>query len=170
MQVLLVVALSSFVSETARAENQGPAVSEADGGTPGARADVGPAALDGGTQVATAPDGGAPAAVSSHPPPKRAPPDYEGRAPETHATEDALLLVPRLVLLPIYVVAEYAVAVPVGALATTAEASSRPPGVRQARKARAVPREQPPMAERSWALAGGADTTLDTAPHGANVG
>ena len=139
LPVLLVVALSSCLSGAARAEEQGPAISGVDAGTAdgaagdasgsGAEASGG---VDRGTQVVTAPDGGTPAAVSSHPPPKRPHPDYEGRVPESHGTEDALLFLPRLVLFPVYLVAEYAVAVPVGAVAATAEENQWPKAIHDA--------------------------------------
>jgi hypothetical protein len=65
------------------------------------------------TPIDGAPDAGVPDAVTgSNPeiPPKRPLPDYEGRDRESTATEDALLFVPRLVLFPVYLVTEYAVA------------------------------------------------------------
>jgi hypothetical protein len=77
-------------------------------------------------------DGGTAVGSSSGPASRRPRPDYEGRDPESHATEDALLLVPRVVLFPVYLVAEYAVAVPVGAVATTAEQNQWPKAIHDA--------------------------------------
>jgi len=87
------------------------------------------------TPVDGAPDAGTPeAATDSGPetPPKRALPDYEGRDRESTATEDALLFVPRALLFPVYLVTEYAVAVPVGAVATTAERNQWPKAIHDA--------------------------------------
>ena len=120
--IVLALVLASVLPETARA--QVPTGSTPDAGTAGAGGDeLGSAKVDGGMPVVTSPDGGAA---------KRPRPDYEGRDPESHATEDTLLFVPRVVLLPVYLVAEYAVAVPVGALATTAEQNQWPKAIHDA--------------------------------------
>jgi len=65
-------------------------------------------------------------------PPKRPFPDYEGRDRESTATEDTLLFVPRALLYPVYLVNEYAVAMPVGAVATTAERNDWPKAIHDA--------------------------------------
>ncbi|HET9158429.1 MAG TPA: hypothetical protein VFN91_17270, partial [Myxococcaceae bacterium] len=108
--IVLAVVLASLLPETARA--QVPTGSTPDAGTVGAAGDeLGSARVDGGVPVGTSPDGGAATAhAASGPPSKRPRPDYEGRDPESHATEDTLLFVPRVILLPVYLVAEYAVA------------------------------------------------------------
>ena len=91
-------------------------------------ANPGPSDLDGGSMATAAPDAGT-ATSRQQPPPKRALPEYDGREPPTGTAGDALLVVPRLVLLPLYLVAEYAVARPVGALAETAERNDWPKSI-----------------------------------------
>src|SRR5215472_2193916 len=128
---LVAVILSSLLPATVLAQEQAPSMSSPDAG--GTSPDLSSAVGDGGSRAVTSPDGGTPAAhATSGPPPKRPHPDYEGREPESHATEDALRSVPRLILLPIYLVAEYAVAVPVGSLATTAEQNQWPKAIHDA--------------------------------------
>ena len=129
LPVLLAFALSGPTG-TARAQQQALTGSAPDAGS---AAEPGSTIVDGGTQAVASPDGGTPSVhAKTSPPPKRPQPDYEGREPESHATEDTLLFVPRLVLLPVYLVAEYAVAVPVGALATTAEQNQWPKAIHDA--------------------------------------
>lgn len=55
------------------------------------------------------------------PPPRRAVPDYDGLPEPDRAGENAALLVPRLILLPLHVVLEYGIRRPIGWLATTFE-------------------------------------------------
>jgi len=88
----------------------------------------GPSDLDAGMAIAATPDAGT-ATSQQHPPPKRPLPEYDGREPPTSTAGDALLVVPRLVLLPFYLVAEYVVARPVGALAETAERNDWPKSI-----------------------------------------
>ena len=122
---------------TARSQEAVSAGSAMDGGTQATpTADVAPRpaetpTLDGGSPVAVAPDGGTPPAHAK-PPEKRPRPDYEGRDPEPTETRDALLFVPRLLLFPIYLVAEYAVAEPIGALAVSAERDKWPKAIHDA--------------------------------------
>ena len=122
---------------TARSQEAVSAGSAMDGGTqatPTANVAPRPAetpTLDGGSPVAVAPDGGTPPAHAK-PPEKRPRPDYEGRDPEPTETRDALLFVPRLLLFPIYLVAEYAVAEPIGALAVSAERDKWPKAIHDA--------------------------------------
>jgi hypothetical protein len=52
---------------------------------------------------------------------KREVPDYDGRAPEGTSAGDVALWVPRVLLFPLYLVSEYGVRVPLGALITHAE-------------------------------------------------
>src|SRR5262249_12801782 len=59
-------------------------------------------------------------------PPPRPVPDYEGRGPEPTTAGDVLVLIPRVILLPAYLVGVYAIGAPVGALATTAERNEWP--------------------------------------------
>jgi hypothetical protein len=53
--------------------------------------------------------------------PKRVLPDYDGRPPPSPTPEEVALWVPRLVLFPPYVVSEYVLRRPLGALVVTAE-------------------------------------------------
>jgi hypothetical protein len=53
--------------------------------------------------------------------PRRQVPDYEGRGPEPTTAGDVLIWVPRVILLPPYLVMQYLIRVPVGAGATYAE-------------------------------------------------
>jgi hypothetical protein len=55
--------------------------------------------------------------------PKRELPDYDGRL-EIRSTGDALLVIPRVLLSPLYLVSEYVVRRPLGALVTAAERSN----------------------------------------------
>src|SRR5262249_32981952 len=73
---------------------------------------------------AAAADGGIASDVPR--PPPRAVPDYEGRGPEPATTGEALALIPRVLLLPAYLVGTYVIAAPVGALATAAERNQWP--------------------------------------------
>jgi hypothetical protein len=57
--------------------------------------------------------------------PKRELPDYDGR-PEITSTGDTLLVVPRVLLSPLYVVSEYVVRRPLGFLVSAAERSNLP--------------------------------------------
>jgi hypothetical protein len=54
---------------------------------------------------------------------KRPVPDYDGRADEPATTGDVLLWFPRVVLFPLYLVSEFVIRRPIGALATVVEAS-----------------------------------------------
>jgi hypothetical protein len=137
--ILLAVVLVTLLPGTAKAQSSAPGGSSSDAGTPETAGKATGEALtsetgaEAGTTAVVGPDGGTPSAhVAPGTPPKRPHPDYEGREPESHATEDALLFVPRVVLFPIYLVAEYAVAVPVGALATTAEEKQWPKAIHDA--------------------------------------
>src|SRR5215510_5325989 len=58
-------------------------------------------------------------------PPKRALPDYDGR-PETTTTGDALLVIPRVILSPLYLVSEYVLRRPLGFLVSAAERANLP--------------------------------------------
>ncbi len=57
---------------------------------------------------------------------KREVPDYDGRPPPGTSAGEALLWVPRVLLFPLYVVSEYVVRRPLGALITTAEKNDWP--------------------------------------------
>src|SRR5262249_32593824 len=90
-------------------------------------------APDAGAPLADSQDAGPPAVhVAAKPPPKRPHPDYEGRDPESTATRDAFLAVPRVILFPVYLVAEYVGAEPVGALAISAERDKWPKAIHDA--------------------------------------
>jgi hypothetical protein len=58
-------------------------------------------------------------------PPKRELPDYDGR-PKTSSLGDALLVIPRVLLSPLYLVSEYVVRRPLGFLVSAAERSNLP--------------------------------------------
>jgi hypothetical protein len=85
---------------------------------------------DGAPMAAENPDGGT-SSVAEAPPtsvdvPRRAVPDYDGRGPEPTTAGDVLIWIPRVLLFPPYLVVEYVVAKPVGALAITAERNNWP--------------------------------------------
>ena len=123
-RVRLALVVLCVLARTARSQTPSP-----DAG-PAATGEVSP--LDAGTLAGTAAqDGGTPAAHAG-PPAKRPAPDYEGREPENTSTRDALLFVPRVILLPIYLVTEYVVAEPVGALTISAERTQWPKAIHDA--------------------------------------
>ncbi len=62
-----------------------------------------------------------PSCFCSPEPPKRLVPDYDGRGPPPATVGDALLWIPRTILLPAYVVTEYAIRQPLGAADTYVE-------------------------------------------------
>ena len=62
-------------------------------------------------------------------PPKRAVPDYDGRGPPPTTLGDALILVPRTLLLPAYLVTEYALREPIGAADTVSEQNHWPTSI-----------------------------------------
>jgi hypothetical protein len=57
-------------------------------------------------------------------------PDYDGRGEEPTDAGDVLLWVPRVLLFPLYLVTEFMIRRPLGALATTAEENEWPPSLR----------------------------------------
>jgi hypothetical protein len=59
----------------------------------------------------------------------RKPPDYRGQEPPPTTTGDVLIWVPRVILLPAYLVTEYVVRAPVGGVATAAEKNDWPTSV-----------------------------------------
>jgi hypothetical protein len=61
--------------------------------------------------------------------PERELPDYDGRPPAPTTAEEALLWVPRILLSPLYLLSEYAVRLPLGALVSWAERSGVPEAV-----------------------------------------
>ncbi len=63
----------------------------------------------------------APGAASPAPSPKRETPDYDGRPDPAPSPGDVALWVPRVLLFPPYVLAEYVIRRPLGALVTVAE-------------------------------------------------
>jgi len=69
------------------------------------------------------------AAQSSEPTPRRAVPDYRGQEPPAPTPGEVLIWVPRVILLPAYLVTEYVVRAPIGAVATAAEKGSWGPAV-----------------------------------------
>jgi len=68
------------------------------------------------------------AAKDSLPPPRPVP-DYRGQEPPPPTAGEVLIWVPRVILLPAYLVSEYVVRAPVGALATAAEKGNWGPAV-----------------------------------------
>ena len=99
------------------------AVAAVDGGSPVAEGE--PGLADGGVGTETTATDGGVAADAPRPPPRPVP-DYEGRGPEPTTAGDVLVWIPRIILLPAYLVANYVIAAPVGALATTAERNQWP--------------------------------------------
>ena len=59
-------------------------------------------------------------------PPKRSVPDYDGRGPAPMTFDDALPWIPHTLLLPVYVVSEYAIRQPLGATDTYVEENHLP--------------------------------------------
>ena len=70
-------------------------------------------------------------APKEEPPPRREVPDYRGQKPPPPTAGEVLIWVPRVILLPAYLVTEYVVRVPVGAVATAAEKGDWPNAVFQ---------------------------------------
>ena len=80
---------------------------------------------------ATPEQGAAPAAEakSEERPPPRPVPDYRGQQPPPPTAGEVLIWIPRVILLPAYLVTEYVVRAPVGAVATAAEKGNWGPAV-----------------------------------------
>jgi hypothetical protein len=68
----------------------------------------------------------APDARGDSPPPDRAMPDYDGRGDAPTTPGDVAMWVPRLVVSPIYLVTEYGIRLPLGALVSAAERAGVP--------------------------------------------
>ncbi len=68
-------------------------------------------------------------AAAADPPPKRSVPDYDGRGGEETTAGDVALWVPRIVLAPVYLVSEFLLRRPLGALVMWAERSNLPKAV-----------------------------------------
>jgi hypothetical protein len=81
-----------------------------------------PAAAEPGTPGPAEAPGSAPAEAT----PRREVPDYRQLEPEPTTVGDVLIWVPRVILVPAYLVTEYTLRVPVGAAATEAERSNWP--------------------------------------------
>jgi len=127
--VLLTFALASSL---ARAQDAAPP--QPPSGTPSTTsspAATPPAEQAAGTKPAAAPDTAAPeaSAQSSGTPPRRPVPDYRGQEPPAPNPGEVLIWVPRVILLPAYLVTEYVVRAPIGAVATAAEKGSWGPAV-----------------------------------------
>src|SRR5678815_5533882 len=73
-----------------------------------------------------APDAGLVSAESTAGAPRRERADFRGQQDPPPTTGEVLIWVPRVILLPVYLVTEYVVRVPVGALSTTAEKNHWP--------------------------------------------
>lgn len=71
-------------------------------------------------------DGGAPAASTTAPSPKRAVPDYDGRGPAPTEPGEVMLWVPRVLLSPLYLVSEFVLRRPLGFLTIAAERADLP--------------------------------------------
>ena len=67
--------------------------------------------------------------AAADPPPKRPVPDYDGRGGEETTAGDVALWVPRIVLAPVYLVSEFLLRRPLGALVMWAERSNLPKAV-----------------------------------------
>ena len=116
LQVL--VLLLGTVGQTASAQQSHPSRAEPQPTPPSKEASPGAAPF---AEIEVAPTPAPPSEV-----PRRPVPDYEGRGPEPTTTGDVLIWIPRVVLIPPYLVAEYLIAKPVGWLATTAEENGWP--------------------------------------------
>jgi len=75
------------------------------------------------TAEATAPS------ASTETPSERPVPNYRGREPPPTTAGDVLIWVPRVILFPVYLVAQYVIRTPVGALSTAAEKNHWPSSV-----------------------------------------
>ena len=84
--------------------------------------------LGAGTTVAQSDDPQAPPACGSDVP-KRPVPDYDGRGPPPADVGDALVWIPRILLVPAYLVTEYAIRLPIGAADTYAEQNHWPSSI-----------------------------------------
>jgi hypothetical protein len=128
--------LGLMVAQVARAAEA------SDGGTssaPGvvAAPDAGASAADlltsdggsSGSLATEAADAGLVPAESTAGAPRRERADFRGQQDPPPTTGDVLIWIPRVILLPAYLVTEYVVRVPVGALATTAEKNHWPTAV-----------------------------------------
>jgi hypothetical protein len=112
VQVTMMLVVALALVPLAASADEGEPGRSVDGGTPG------PSAA-GSTEKA--PSNDAPEVGKENAPPRRQVPDYEGRGPEPTTAGDVLIWIPRVVLLPPYLVMQYLVRVPVGATATYAE-------------------------------------------------
>jgi hypothetical protein len=117
--------LGLMVAEVARA-----AEGAADGGTPVSPGVAAAPDAAASAAVVVAPDGGSsgPVATTEAPdaPRREERANFRGQADPPPTAGDVLIWVPRVILLPAYLVTEYVVRVPVGALSTTAEKNDWP--------------------------------------------
>ena len=149
---VVVLAVRPFTAWAEEAES-GTALSAPETSPPVALAQATPSPPESGTappapsspQGQTPPDASAPAASAAQPaasasaspppeseserPPKRPVPDYRGQEPPPPTAGEVLIWVPRVVLLPAYLVTEYVVRWPIGAVATAAEQGNWGPAV-----------------------------------------
>ena len=106
------------------------------------------------------------------PTPRREVPDYRQLEPEPTSAGDVLIWVPRVLLIPAYLVTEYALRVPVGAAATEAERSNWParsttssPSHRITREASSRPsRSTPGFGPASASTSGGTTPSWPATP------
>ncbi len=138
--VVVVLLSLAFARSAARAEQDPsqPAPAATPGSSaspaPGTTGDTGAAPTVTPDANATSPSAEPPApegstAASSEPPPRREVPDYRGQAPPAPTPGEVLIWVPRVILLPAYLVTNYVVRVPIGAAATAAEKGNWGPAV-----------------------------------------
>jgi hypothetical protein len=133
--VVLVLALASSVARAQEAPaNPGPSAPtpgpattpppEASQGSPGQPSGPAPS-----TEVPAPGTSPAAGAQPSEPPPRRPVPDYRGQQPPAPTPGEVLIWVPRVVLLPVYLVTNYVIRVPIGAVATASEKGNWGPAV-----------------------------------------
>ncbi len=143
-RVVVTLLTLAFAQSAARAEQDPtqPAPAPAPAATPPPSASPAPANESSSTPAqepapaekassgaAEAPAPGGATAASSEPPPPREVPDYRGQAPPAPTPGEVLIWVPRVILLPAYLVTNYVIRVPIGAAATAAEKGNWGPAV-----------------------------------------
>jgi hypothetical protein len=120
--VAVILLSLAFAPSVARAAGQDAAPA----GQPSSSSPETPAPAASATTTAQ-PSDSAPA--SSERPPRREVPDYRGQAPPAPTPGEVLIWVPRVILLPAYLVTSYVIRAPIGAVATAAEKGNWGPAV-----------------------------------------
>ena len=139
--ILLSLAFAPSVARADQESSQAPGA-PAPGSAGSSPATPGPDAAPVGPPSSPAPETPAPdaaatttaqpsesAPASSERPPRREVPDYRGQAPPAPTPGEVLIWVPRVILLPAYLVTEYVIRAPIGAVATAAEKGNWGPAV-----------------------------------------